>query len=60
VVLVVEPLSMPPFHRSFEGELQKVIICASLEAESADYLVLCGTRLIFQEEVVFQKGKILR
>jgi hypothetical protein len=56
MVLTVEPLSMPPFQRCFEG-VEKVSVCTSLEADSAEYLVLYDTRLVFQEKLIFEEGK---
>jgi hypothetical protein len=59
MVLAAEPLSMPPLQRYFEGGgVEKVVVCLSLEADSVNYLALCGTRLVFQEKVAFESGKM--
>jgi hypothetical protein len=42
------------------GGVDKVVVCTSLEAESTDYLALCGTRLVFQEKVIFEMAKMMQ
>jgi hypothetical protein len=34
------------------------MVCASLEADSANYLALSGTWLVFQEEVILEEGEM--
>jgi hypothetical protein len=34
------------------------VVCMSLEADSVNYLALCGTQLVFQEKVAFESGKM--
>jgi hypothetical protein len=53
VVLTVELLSMPALQIGLEGKGEKILICTSMYADSADYLRLGDTRLILQEKVVF-------
>jgi hypothetical protein len=58
VVLAVEPLSMPSFHRGLEGKGNEILFCAGMYADSNYYLAVGDTRLIFQEKVVFEECKI--
>jgi hypothetical protein len=44
---------MPALQIGLEGKGEKILICTSMYADSADYLRLGDTRLILQEEVVF-------
>jgi hypothetical protein len=60
MVLVVEPLSVPPFQGCFEGEIEEIMVCSNLEADSTNYLAHSGTWLVFQEEVILEKGEMRR
>jgi hypothetical protein len=59
-VLVVEPCPMPTLEGIFQRKIQKTSTRVSLEANAAYDHPVCGTRLVFQEEIVFDQGKIWR
>jgi hypothetical protein len=60
LVLTIEPGPMISLKRSFHREFKKAASRVSLETHIPDNLLVSGTRLIFQEEVIFNRGKLGR
>jgi hypothetical protein len=54
MVLTVEPGPVPSSKGSFHWKFKKAAMMAGLEAHAPDDLPVSGTRLIFQEEVIFE------
>jgi hypothetical protein len=60
VVLTVEPYSMPSPEGSLHQKVKEASTKAGLETHAPDNLVVSGTRLIFQETIVFEQREIGR
>jgi hypothetical protein len=45
MVLTVKPLSVPTLRGGFDWEVEEIMVCAGLKADSTDYLALRATRL---------------
>jgi hypothetical protein len=58
MVLVVEPLHMPALEGGLQREGKEILVHPGLNADSANHLAIGSTQLIFQKEVIFEKGKI--
>jgi hypothetical protein len=58
VVFTMEPLAIPALQIGLERKGEEILIGVSLYTNSANYLAVGGTRLILQEEIVFEKCEI--
>jgi hypothetical protein len=54
VVLTIEPCSVPSPESSFQRKVEEACVRAGLKTYSPNNLLVSGTRLVFQEEVVFE------
>jgi hypothetical protein len=60
MVLIIEPCSMPSLERSFQRKVEEASTREGLKTYSPINLLVSGTRLVFQEEVVFELRKVGR
>jgi hypothetical protein len=60
MVLTIEPCAVPSLRRRFQGKIKEVSTRASLKAYPSNDFLICGTRLVFQKEVVLKQRKIGR
>jgi hypothetical protein len=58
VVLTVKPSLMPSPKRSFQQKVEEHGTRAGLETHTPDNLVVSGTQLVFQENVVLEQREI--
>jgi hypothetical protein len=58
MVLGVKPLSMPAFEGGFQEKDEEIPIRSGLNADSTHHMAFGGAWLIFQEEIMLEKGKI--
>jgi hypothetical protein len=54
VVLAVEPHPVPSLKGSFHRKVNEAGTRAGFETHPSDKLAVSGTRLVFQEEVIFE------
>jgi hypothetical protein len=60
MVLAIEPCSVPSTERSFQRKVEESSVRADLKTYSPNNLLVSGTRLGFQEEVVFEQREVGR
>jgi hypothetical protein len=60
MVLTIEPGPMPSSKRSLHWVFKKIASRVSLEIHTLDSLLVSGTRLIFQEKIMFEQRKVWR
>jgi hypothetical protein len=60
MVLLVEPYFVPSPERIFQRKIMKTSTRVSLQANATYDFLVCNARLVFQEEIVFEQGKIWR
>jgi hypothetical protein len=58
MVLVMEPLRVPSLEGSFQAKNEKLLVHAGLDADTAHQLALGGARLVFQDEIMLEEGKV--
>jgi hypothetical protein len=58
VVLTIKPLCVQDFHGGFQRKSKQIPIGLGLDDDSADYLAVGDTRLVFQKSILFEKGEI--
>jgi hypothetical protein len=54
MILIIKPLLMLAFKRSFQGKVEEVSVRLGLNANSTHHLAHGGTRLLFREEVMLE------
>jgi hypothetical protein len=60
MVLIIESSPMPSSKRSLYWEFKKAASRVSLETHTLDNILVSGTRLIFQEKIIFEQRKVRR
>jgi hypothetical protein len=58
MVLIMEPMRVPTLEGSFQVKNEKLLVHAGLDADIAHQLVLGGARLVFQDEIMLEEGKV--
>jgi hypothetical protein len=58
MILAMEPCPMPSLKGSFQGKIEEASRRAGLETYAPNSLPVGGTRLVLQEEVIFERGKL--
>jgi hypothetical protein len=58
MVLIVEPCSVPSPERILQGKVEKTSTRLSLYAYTTYDFPICGARLVFQEKIIFEQGKV--
>jgi hypothetical protein len=58
MVLTVEPRHVPSLKVCFHRKDKEADTRAGLETHPSDNLAISGARLVFQEEVIFEQGKV--
>jgi hypothetical protein len=57
MILSIEPCPMPSLKRSFQGKIEEASRRAGLETYAPNSLPVDSTRLVLQEDVIFERGK---
>jgi hypothetical protein len=60
MVLTVEPFNMPAFEGGLQGKDEEIPMRSGLNANSAHHLAFGSAPLVFQEEIMLEKSKILK
>jgi hypothetical protein len=60
MVLAIEPCPVPSPKRGFQGKIEEASIRESLKAYAPNDLSIGSTRLILQEEIIFEQKKVWR
>jgi hypothetical protein len=60
MVLIVEPHLVPSPKIGLHGKLKKADARVGLKAHTPNNLSVSGTRLVFQEKIVLEQGKVTR
>jgi hypothetical protein len=60
MILTIEPCPVPSSKRSFQGENEEASTGTGLETYAPNNLPVGSTRLVLQEEIVFEKRKVRR
>jgi hypothetical protein len=60
MILVIKPRLVTSLERNLHWQIQEATARARLEAYAANNLLFIDTRLILQQEIAFEQGKIRR
>jgi hypothetical protein len=60
MVLIVEPCSMPSSEGILQGKVEETSTRLSLLTYTAYDFLICGARLVFQEKIILEQGKVWR
>jgi hypothetical protein len=60
MVLIVEPCFVPSPKRGFHGKFKKTATRVGLKYHTPNNLLVSGTQLLFQEEIILEQRKIRR
>jgi hypothetical protein len=58
VILTVKSLFMSALERWFQGKIEEITVLAGLDVNTTNDLSLGSTRLIFQEEIMFEEREV--
>jgi hypothetical protein len=60
MILIIEPYPMTSPQRDFQGKIEEASVRASLKTYAPNDLLVGGTRLILQEEIIFEQREVWR